>query len=60
VCTVVKQAPTKIQEGSKARRTIYLRKDLWEDSGFPFKVGEPLVVKIEKDTLVIEREKPKK
>lgn len=57
---MVKQAPTKIQEGSKNRRTLYLSKDLWEDSGFPFKLKEPLVVKIDGEKLVVEREKVKK
>lgn len=53
---MVDQVETKIhQVGS--RHSIYLRKDLVTDSGFPFKVGEPLIVRIDRDRLIIERVK---
>jgi len=53
---MVKEAPTKINKiGS--RHTIYLQKALVEDSMFPFKPGEPLVIRIEGNRLVIERVK---
>jgi hypothetical protein len=40
-----------------ARHTIYLRKDLVDDTNFPFEVGEPLMVRIEGEKLVIEKER---
>jgi len=44
---MVKESRTKIhQVGS--RHTIYLQKSLVEDSAFPFKAGEPLLVRIER------------
>jgi len=52
---LVSQAKTKINR-VKSRHTIYLRKDLIDDSSFPFKVGESLIVRIEGDKLVIKRE----
>jgi len=55
---MVKESHTKIhQVGS--RHTIYLRKSLVEDSAFPFKTGEPLMVRIDGDKLIIERERSK-
>lgn len=53
---MVRQSKTKIYK-SGSRHSIYLRKDLIEDTSFPFEVGEPLVVRIDGDKLVIEREK---
>ena len=53
---MVSQARTKINE-VRSRHTIYLRKSLVKDSAFPFKVGEPLIVRIEGDKLIIERER---
>jgi len=51
---MVKEAKTKInQVGS--RHTIYLQKSLVEDSNFPFKPGEPLIIRIEGDRLIVER-----
>jgi hypothetical protein len=51
---MVKESRTKIhQVGS--RHTIYLQKSLVEDSAFPFKPREPLIVRIEGDRLIIER-----
>lgn len=52
---MVGQAKTKINRVG-SRHTIYLRKDLIDDSSFPFKVGEELVVRIEGDRLIIEKE----
>jgi hypothetical protein len=51
---MVKESHTKIhQVGS--RHTMYLQKNLVEDSAFPFKPGEPLVVRVDGDKLIIER-----
>jgi len=38
-----------------SRHSIYLRKSLVEDSGFPFVPGELLLVRIEGRRLIIER-----
>src|SRR5881396_2031083 len=38
------------------RHTIYLAKDLVEDSTFPFRVDEDLTVRIEGDALVIDKD----
>lgn len=50
----MRQVTTKIQRVG-SRHTIYLKTDLVNDSNFPFKVGEALVVKIEGKRLVIEQ-----
>jgi hypothetical protein len=52
---LVRQAETKIQKVG-SRHTIYLRTDIVNDSNFPFQVGESLVVRIEGDRLVVERQ----
>jgi hypothetical protein len=54
---LARKSETKITKGTGPRRTIYLKKELWEDSSFPFKVNEPLIVEIVDDKLVIERAK---
>ena len=51
---MVKESHTKIHRVD-SRHTIYLQKSLVEDSAFPFKAGELLVIKIEGDRLIIER-----
>ena len=51
---MVNQTETKIHH-VRSRHTIYLRKDLVDDSAFPFKVGEPLIIRIEGEKLVIEK-----
>jgi hypothetical protein len=51
---LVDQAKTKIQKVG-SRHTIYLRKDLVQDSSFPFKPNEPLIARIEGARLVIEK-----
>jgi len=51
---LVRQATTKINEVG-SRHTIYLQKSLVEDSAFPFRSGELLIIKIESDRLVVER-----
>jgi hypothetical protein len=51
---LVRQSETKIHKVD-SRHTIYLKTDIINDSNFPFQVGEPLIVKIEKDKLIIER-----
>lgn len=38
-----------------SRHTVYLKKSLVDDSNFPFEVGEPLIVRIEGDKLIIEK-----
>jgi hypothetical protein len=38
-----------------SRHTIYLEKAFVEDSAFPFKPNEPLIVKIDGERLIIER-----
>lgn len=48
------KSETKIQKVG-SRHTIYLKKGFVNDSNFPFKVGDPLIVKIEKDRLIIEK-----
>lgn len=53
---MVKEVLTKINKVG-SRHTIYLQKSLVEDSQFPFKPGEPLIVRIEGDKLIIERVK---
>ena len=51
---MVREARTKIYKvGSK--HTLYLQKSLVEDSQFPFKPGELLLIRIEGDKLVIRR-----
>jgi len=52
--SVVKEALTKIQKAD-TKHTIYLKKDLVNDSAFPFRPKEPLVIRIEGQRLVIER-----
>ena len=52
---MVGKVKTKIHKVG-SRHTIYLRKDLVDDSSFPFKVGEPLILRVEGDKLIIERE----
>lgn len=55
VLKVVRQVKTKINKVG-SRHTIYLKKELIDDSGFPFKVGDPLKVKIEAGKLIIEKD----
>jgi hypothetical protein len=56
VLKVVRQVKTKISKVGP-RHTIYLKKDLIDDSGFPFKVGEAITVRIDGQTLIVERSK---
>ena len=51
---MVTEAETKIQKAG-SRHTIYLRKDLVNDSAFPFGPKQPLIVKIQGERLVIEK-----
>ena len=51
---MVNQAKTKIYK-TDSRHTLYLQKDLVNDSSFPFKVNEDLIIRIEKDTLIISK-----
>ena len=51
---MVLQAKTKIHRVD-SRHTIYLRKELVNDSNFPFKAGELLIIRIEGNRLVIEK-----
>ncbi len=52
---MVGKAKTKVYKVG-SRHTIYLKKTLVDDSTFPFKVGESLIVRIEEGKLVIEKE----
>jgi hypothetical protein len=38
-----------------SRHTVYFEKAFVEDSNFPFKPDEPLIAKIEKNKVVLER-----
>jgi hypothetical protein len=40
------------------RHSIFLEKAFVEDSSFPFKAGENLIVKIDKDRLIITKLEP--
>lgn len=51
---MVTETETKIHAVG-SRHTIYLKKDLVNDSAFPFKANEPLLIKIDGERLVIER-----
>lgn len=51
----MRQVKTKISRVG-SRHTIYLQKDLIEDSNFPFKVGEIITVRIDGSKLIVERE----
>src|SRR5437879_7979593 len=51
---MVKEAASKINLVGP-RHTLYLQKDLVEDTAFPFLLNEPLAVKVEGERLVIER-----
>ncbi len=53
---MVREAETKIYRVGH-HHTVYLKKGLVEDSAFPFKVGQALIVKVEGDRLVIEKAK---
>ena len=53
---VVCQVKTKISKVGP-RHTIYLKKDLIDDSVFPFKVGEAITVRIDGQTLIVEHSK---
>ena len=55
---MVLQSTTKINKATGSRHTIYLKTDLVNDSKFPFKVGQPLIVKIDDKRLIIETELP--
>lgn len=50
---MVRRAKTKIYE-SRGRHTLYLPKNLIEDSAFPLKVGKSIVASIEERRVVIE------
>jgi hypothetical protein len=54
VTLMVGEARTKIAKVG-SRHTIYLEKALVEDSQFPFRPNQPLMVKIDKNRLVIEK-----
>ncbi|MCJ7424590.1 hypothetical protein MUP01_10040 [Candidatus Bathyarchaeota archaeon] len=52
---MARQVKTKINKVG-SRHTIYLKTDLINDSNFPFHVGESLIVRIESNKLIIEKE----
>ncbi|MHB1907757.1 MAG: hypothetical protein ACYCQJ_02655 [Nitrososphaerales archaeon] len=43
-----------------SRHSVNLPSDLVRDSQFPFEAGEKLIIRIDKDRLIIERASPKK
>jgi len=51
---MVKEAKSKIYKVG-SRHTIYLQKELVNDSAFPFKPNEELFVRIEDNKLVVEK-----
>lgn len=51
---MVREVKTKIYKVG-SRHTLYLQKDLVEDSAFPFKPNEEVNIKIEADGLLIEK-----
>jgi hypothetical protein len=51
---LVNQTKTKILKVG-SRHTIYLEKAFVEDSQFPFEPDEPLLVRIDKNRLVVEK-----
>jgi len=51
---MVTEAETTIRKVGP-RHTLYLRKDLVEDSQFPFKPGQPLLVRVEGKRLIVEK-----
>ncbi len=55
---LVNIADTKIHKVD-SRHTLYLRKELVEDTSFPFEADESLTVRIDNDRLIIERKKGK-
>ena len=50
----MRQAETKIHKVG-SRHTLYLKTDIINDSNFPFQVGEPLMVRIEGNRLILEK-----
>lgn len=52
--TMVNHTQTKILKVG-SRHTVYLEKAFVEDSAFPFKPDEPLIIKIEGKKLTVER-----
>jgi antitoxin component of MazEF toxin-antitoxin module len=56
---MVKETKTKMYKVG-SRHTIYLPKDFINDSTFPFRPGEELVITIENNKLIVERPMKKK
>jgi len=58
---MVKEAIGKIGKASKGKTgIIFIPSDLMIDSAFPFKIGEPVKIKIEDGKLIIEASKRRK
>jgi hypothetical protein len=57
---MVSQAVTKLLQYQGGRHCIYLRSDLVNDSMFPFRADEQVVVRIDDGRLVIEPASPVK
>lgn len=53
---MVNKVDTKLRR-TNSRHTIYLKKGLVDDSAFPFEAGEPLIIRILGDKLIIEKKK---
>ena len=51
---MVIQTETKIFK-TNSRHTIYIKSDLVNDSSFPFKPNEPLIIRIEGNRLIVEK-----
>ncbi len=51
---MVSETKTKIAKVG-SRHTIYLEKAFVEDSNFPFKPNESIIIKIEKNKLIVSR-----
>jgi hypothetical protein len=55
VCNMVDNVNVKIY-ASKSRHSINLPSEFVRDSAFPFKVNEPLVARIDKQRVIIEKQ----
>lgn len=51
------EGKSKLYEHAKGRVVLYIPADVHKDSQFPLKIGEPVMVRIEKDKLVVTRTK---
>jgi hypothetical protein len=54
VVTMAKVGKGKIY-GTNGKAWIYIPKDVANDSAFPFKVGDPVKIRVEGEKLIIEK-----